>query len=412
MQVNLLAMGGGTTDTLSEAAHRALLQAQQIVGASRLLEQLPEGCTKNRMAATKPQQILEALQSVPCEQAAVVYSGDTGFYSGCRNLVPMLEAQDISYTIYPGISSVQLLAAALHRPWQDWLLVSAHGVQCDVVSAVMQGRPVFFLTGGSLGVPQLCAQLVKAGLRQLKVTVGEDLSYPEQRITTGTAQEIEGKPFSPLSVLLTEAIQPCPQRAPGWPDDWFVRGKVPMTKQFVRAAILATLAPKPGETIWDVGAGTGSVSVELAAAVQGGPVYAVECEETALSLIEQNRAKFRTWNLHPVAGRAPQVLADLPAPDAVFLGGSKGAIEPIIRQVLAKNPKARLCVSCIALETLQALLHFCQEQNLQPQVVQLAVSQAQPAGGLHLMMAQNPIYLVSVQCNDELYDCRAAIRRR
>lgn len=400
MQVNLLALGGGTTDTLSEESWRILLQAQQIVGASRLLEQLPEGCTTNRAAATKPEQILQALQAVPCEQAAVVYSGDTGFYSGCRNLVPILEAQGIAYTVYPGISSVQLLAAALHRPWQDWVLVSAHGVQCNAVAAVMKGRPVFFLTGGRLGVPQLCSQLVKAGLGHLTVTVGENLSYPDQRITMGTAQEMEKKQFSPLSVLLTEAIPPCPQRAPGWPDDWFVRGKVPMTKQFVRAAILSLLGPKPEETVWDVGAGTGSVSVELAAAVQGGSVYAVECEETALSLIEQNRTKFRVWNLHTVAGRAPQVLMDLPTPDAVFVGGSKGAMEPILRQALTKNPNVRLCISCIALETLQTVLNFCQTYHLKPQVTQLAVNQTQPIGTVHLMMAQNPIYLVAIHCDD------------
>lgn len=400
MQVNLLALGGGTTDTLSEESRRILLQAQQIVGASRLLEQLPEGCTTNRAAATKPEQILQALQAVPCEQAAVVYSGDTGFYSGCRNLVPMLEAQGIAYTVYPGISSVQLLAAALHRPWQDWVLVSAHGVQCNAVASVMKGRPVFFLTGGRLGVPQLCSQLVKAGLGHLTVTVGENLSYPDQRITMGTAQEMEEKQFSPLSVLLTEAIPQCPQRAPGWPDDWFVRGKVPMTKQFVRAAILSLLGPKPEETVWDVGAGTGSVSVELAAAVQGGSVYAVECEETALSLIEQNRTKFHVWNLHPVAGRAPQVLTDLPTPDAVFVGGSKGAMEPILQQALTKNPNVRLCISCIALETLQTVLNFCQTYHLKPQVTQLAVNQTQPIGTVHLMMAQNPIYLVAIHCDD------------
>lgn len=400
MQVNLLALGGGTTDTLSEESRRVLLQAQQIVGASRLLEQLPEGCTTNRAASTKPEQILQALQAVPCEQAAVVYSGDTGFYSGCRNLVPMLEAQGIAYTVYPGISSVQLLAAALHRPWQDWVLVSAHGVQCNAVAAVMKGRPVFFLTGGRLGVPQLCSQLVKAGLGHLTVTVGENLSYPDQRITMGTAQEMEEKQFSPLSVLLTEAIPQCPQRAPGWPDDWFVRGKVPMTKQFVRAAILSLLGPKPEETVWDVGAGTGSVSVELAAAVQRGSVYAVECEETALSLIEQNRTKFHVWNLHTVAGRAPQVLTDLPTPDAVFVGGSKGAMEPILQQALTKNPNVRLCISCIALETLQTVLNFCQTYHLKPQVTQLAVNQTQPIGTVHLMMAQNPIYLVAIHCDD------------
>lgn len=158
MQVNLLALGGGTDATLTRQARHALLQAQCIVGASRLLQQLPEGCTVHRASATKPQKILEALQESDCTQAAVVYSGDTGFYSGCRNLIPLLEKEKIPYKVYPGISSVQLFAAALHRPWQDWTLVSAHGVQCDAVAAVMQGSPAFFLTGGSLGVPQLCKQ--------------------------------------------------------------------------------------------------------------------------------------------------------------------------------------------------------------------------------------------------------------
>ena len=81
----------------------------------------------------------------------VLYSGDTGFYSGTRSLIPLLENEGISYTVLPGISSVQLLSAALGTPWQDWLLCSAHGVDCNPVGAVMQGKPVFFLTGGELG---------------------------------------------------------------------------------------------------------------------------------------------------------------------------------------------------------------------------------------------------------------------
>lgn len=400
MQVSLLALGGGTAATLTEQSKQLLLQAQCIVGASRLLQQLPDGCTQNCQAATKPQKILEALQAANCAQAAVVYSGDTGFYSGCRNLVPLLEENKIPYAVYPGLSSVQLLAAALHRPWQDWTLVSAHGVQCDAVSAVMQGNPAFFLTGGSLGVPQLCAQLTDAGLGELSVTVGENLSYPEQQIITGTAAEMAGRTFGPLCVLLAEAAPQMPQRAPGWPDAWFLRGNVPMTKRFVRAAVLAALGPKAGETVWDVGAGTGSVSVELAAAVRGGAVYAVECEEPAITLIQQNRRKFHAWNVRVAAGRASQVLEKLPAPDAVFVGGSKGEMEAILMAALAKNPAVRLCVSCIALETLETVLTVCRAHNLQPQVTQLAVSDAQPMGRMHLLMAQNPVFLITVHGND------------
>ena len=400
MQVNLLALGGGTDATLTRQARYALLQAQCIVGASRLLQQLPEGCTVHRASVTKPQKILEALQESDCTQAAVVYSGDTGFYSGCRNLIPLLEKDKIPYKVYPGISSVQLFAAALHRPWQDWTLVSAHGVQCDAVAAVMQGSPAFFLTGGSLGVPQLCKQLTEAGLGELPVTVGENLGYPDEQIVTGTAAEMAVRSFGPLCVLLAEAAPQPPKRAPGWPDDWFIRGEVPMTKQFVRAAAVAALGPKTGQTVWDVGAGTGSVSMELAAAVQGAPVYAVECENAALALLEENRKKLHAWNLRIVSGKAPMALKELPVPDAVFVGGSKGEMEAILSAALEKNAKVRICVSCIALETLQTVLHFCQTRGLQPRVVQLSVSDARSMGRLHLMMAQNPVFLVTVHCDD------------
>lgn len=400
MQVNLLALGGGTDATLTRQARHALLQAQCIVGASRLLQQLPEGCTVHQASATKPQKILEALQESDCTQAAVVYSGDTGFYSGCRNLIPLLEKEKIPYKVYPGISSVQLFAAALHRPWQDWTLVSAHGVQCDAVAAVMQGSPAFFLTGGSLGVPQLCKQLTEAGLGELPVTVGENLSYPDEQIVTGTAAEMAVRSFGPLCVLLAEAAPQPPKRAPGWPDDWFIRGEVPMTKRFVRAAAVAALGPKTGQTVWDVGAGTGSVSMELAAAVQGAPVYAVECENAALALLEENRKKLHAWNLRIVSGKAPLALKDLPVPDAVFVGGSKGEMEAILSAALEKNAEVRICVSCIALETLQTVLHFCQTRGLQPRVVQLSVSDARSMGRLHLMMAQNPVFLVTVHCDD------------
>lgn len=201
----------------------------------------------------------------------MLYSGDTGFYSGTRSLIPLLENEGVSYTVFPGISSVQLLSAALGRPWQDWQLCSAHGVGCNSVGAVMQGKPVFFLTGGELGPAELCQQLAEAGLQKLPVVVGENLSYPEQRIRRGTAGEFAKEKFDSLSVLLAEPAPGCYPPDTGLPDSLFTRGEVPMTKQEVRAAVLAKLNPGPSDILWDVGAGTGSVSIELALASSRGP---------------------------------------------------------------------------------------------------------------------------------------------
>lgn len=398
MSITLLGTGSGDAATLTRAAEQALRAAGCIIGARRLLAQLPEGCTENRIAATKPADICRALeenQNTPC---VVAYSGDSGFYSGCRSLLPLLGDQTV--TVLPGISSVQLLAAALGRPWQDWNLVSAHGVDCNAVAAVMQGKPAFFLTGGTLGPAALCAQLTEAGLGSLAVTVGENLGTPEQSITESTAEECAGKNFSSLSVLLAEPAPQGPRHTPGWPDAWFIRGQVPMTKQLVRAVVLANLAPALDATVWDVGAGTGSVSVELASVAGQGRVFAVECVPEACDLIEANRRKFGAWNLRVIRGRAPEALADLPTPDAVFIGGTRGGMEAIVDTVLARNPAARLCITAIALESVTAAMQALEKHGIEPCVTQLAVSTAKPTGRVHMLTAQNPIFVITGNCDD------------
>ena len=393
--ITLIGMGSGTPGSLTAQGLAALQGADRILGAKRLLATLPEGCTGNRQALYKPDEILACLAAHPDEEIALVYSGDTGFYSGASQLLPMLRAFGISCRVLPGLSSVQLLAAAVGRPWQDWTLVSAHGCACDPVSACMNHKTVFFLTGGAETPATLCAALTAAGLGDAHALVGENLGTPDEKIHFGTAQELAGQTFASLSVLLVEhAVHP-ERRTPGLPDEAFIRGEVPMTKQEVRAAALAKLAVMPTDTLWDVGAGTGSVSVELALAAPKGRVYAVECEPDACELIRKNRAKFHACNLILIEGRAPDVLADLPAPDAVFIGGTKGGMEAVLDEVLGKNPNARICISAIALETLGAAIAALTARGLTAEVTQIAVSRTKPAGRLHLLMANNPIFLIT-----------------
>ncbi len=277
--------------------------------------------------------------------------------------------------------------------------MSAHGTDCDVIRAVTSGMPVFFLTGGRLGPAEICGRLTEAGLGGLRVTVGENLSCPDESITSGTAEQFAVQSFSPLSVLLVEAAPRMERRCPGFPDSAFLRGEVPMTKQEVRAAVLAKLAVRPGDIFWDVGAGTGSVSVELALASEGGAVFAIECSSEACGLIRANREKFCAWNLHVVEGWAPQALEDLPVPDGVFIGGTKGGMAEIIDTVLRRNEKARICISAIALETVSAAAAALEQHGIAPQTVQIAVCRSKPAGRLHLLMANNPVFLITGNCD-------------
>ncbi len=395
MNVTLIGMGSGQPENLTLQGLAALRQADLILGARRLLAVLPAGCTENRAAAYRPDEVAELLQTSGAENAVLVYSGDTGFYSGASSMMEKLEALGVRARVLPGLSSIQLLAAALGRPWQGWNLVSAHGRTCDPVAECMQGRPTFFLTGGSEDPATLCAQLAAEGFGDVQGVVGQCLGTPEEKLFRGSVKELAAGRFNSLSVLLVEAAEVLPRRAPGLPDEAFERGDVPMTKQEVRAAVLAKLAVRPEDILWDVGAGTGSVSVELALAAPRGRVYAVECRPEGCALIKANREKFRTRNLVLVEGLAPAALSDLPAPDAVFIGGSKGSLAAIVDVALDKNPDARICVSAIALETLSAAVAALTARGRTVQVSQIAVSRAKAVGGLHLMMAQNPIYLIT-----------------
>ena len=393
--VTLIGMGSGSWEALSVQAQDAVRRAGLVFGAKRLLAGLPPECTARQFALYQPAEILETLAQAPGQDAAVLYSGDTGFYSGASGLLTPLRALGIPARVYPGISSIQLLAAALGRPWQDWKLVSAHGCACDPVAECMTERSVFFLTGVAETPATLCRKLADAGMGKAHALVGENLGTGEEAIRYGSAAELAEQRFAPLSVLLVENFDAPHFRTPGFPDESFIRGQVPMTKQEVRAAALAKLAVKPADILWDVGAGTGSVSVELALAAPKGHVYAVECDPDACALIRQNRAKFQTYNLTLIEGRAPDALADLPAPDAVFIGGTKGGMEGVLDAVLAKNPDARICISAIALETLSAAAAALTARGLAAEVVQLAVSRTKPAGRLHLLMANNPIFLIT-----------------
>lgn len=361
-------------------------QADYVIGARRLIAD----CPQPKAAATRAEDILALLLASDREHCAVLYSGDAGFYSGARALLPLLAERGIRAEVLPGLSSVQVLAARLGRPWQDWTLCSAHGTDCDPVAAVCQGKPAFFLTGGLDGPAKLCRELVRAGLGKLPVTVGENLGFEGETVSSMTAFQCAERTFAPLNVLLAEPAPRYPRRAPGIPDGEFLRAEgVPMTKQTVRAAILSKLAVRSEEVCWDIGAGTGSVGVELA--LQCRAVWAVERKPETLALARANREKFGAWNLRLAEGTAPAALEVFPKPDAVFVGGSGGELPEILEAIRRANPEARVCVSAVSLET----LHLAAEALEGAEITQISVSQTRAAGQLHLLLAQNPVFLIT-----------------
>ena len=182
----------------------------------------------------------------------------------------------------------------------------------------------------------------------------------------------------------------------GLEDEAFLRDKVPMTKSEVRSISLSKLQLTEDAVVYDVGAGTGSVSIEIALQAAEGEVYAIEKKEEAAALLEKNKRKFAADHLHIIRGLAPEALADLPAPTHVFIGGSSGNLKEILEAVLAKNPHVRIVINAIALETVAEALDCLKTLPVkETDVAAVSVAKAKELGRYHMMMGQNPVYVIS-----------------
>ena len=404
-KVTIIGAGPGNPDLLSRAALDAIDIADVVIGAHRALAGIDVPPDVVRCELVKTADIVAALtDAASWQRAVVVMTGDVGLFSGARRLVEALSGDArVDVRVIPGISSASYLAARLARPWQDWRFASAHGVACDIVAEAERAGELFLATSGGEDPSRLSGELVQAGFGDARVTVAERLSYPDERITCATASEIAGQTFDDLNVMLIEfaggaASSRWPYASSGIPDELFIRGDVPMTKQEVRAVALAKLRLTATDTVWDVGAGTGSVSIEAALVARAGSVWAVERNATGVRLIRENADAFGCGNVHAVPGVAPEALAKLPVPDAVFVGGSAGELPSIVEAALEKNSQVRLCVPCVTVETLTEACTLLSGSRFKGfEACQVSAARAEAVGSHHLMKAQNPVFLVSAR---------------
>ena len=179
-------------------------------------------------------------------------------------------------------------------------------------------------------------------------------------------------------------------------DEEFLRGKAPMTKEEVRTVSLSKLCLGEDSVCYDVGAGTGSVSIEMALRAWNGEVYAIEKKEDALGLLKENRQKFAVDNLKIISGTAPEAMMELPVPTHAFIGGSSGNMNEIVKLLLEKNPEVRIVINCITLETVTEAMNAIRDFNLTDvDIVQLGAARSKTVGRYHMMMGENPIYIIS-----------------
>ncbi|MBR1558999.1 MAG: precorrin-6A reductase [Clostridia bacterium] len=409
-EVAVVGIGMGSPDTLTFEADAALRDAECVIGARRMIEAVAR-YGKPGFAEIAPAKIAACMADHPeYRRFAVVMSGDSGFYSGTKKLLPLLDGDRVK--VVPGLSSMQVLCARVQTSWDDCHALSLHGREGSAAPALKKYGKVFALMDGADAVKRVCADLIAAGMGEARVSVGERLSYPDEKVARGTANELSDYACAPLSAILLEwPAEPMPLPV-GLPDEAFIRelggdgGRaVPMTKSEVRAVSVAKLRLTEDAVVYDVGAGTGSVSVELALNCPKGHVYAIECREDAADLIERNIQKFALRNLTVVRGTAPEALADLPAPTHAFIGGSSGNMAEIVDALTAKNPWVRVVVNAIALESVGELAAIARGFD-DGEIVALTLARSRRAGRYHLMTGLNPIYIATLQKGEEGHEDR------
>ena len=389
--IDVVSAGPGNEDLLTAQARRTLDEADAVFCADRTQTLVGNPAVCRHL--TPFSKALEDMETLRAEglQVAVLLSGDAGLYS----MLPLLSERfgREALRVHPGVSSLQAFCARLGIPWQQARILSAHGKQLTpsaLCHTVRSGRMTLLLLDAEHNPRWIRQSLKDGGLENADITVGERISYPDECIGPW-----EDREYDPLSVALIE------NRTAGWtprafalPDDAFIRGKTPMTRREIRAQVAAELNLIPDAVIWDIGAGTGSVTVECALQCPFGRVYAVERDPDALKLIEENIRQFHLQNVDVVAGSAPKALENLPAPTHVFLGGTGGYAAEILALLEKLDTPVRLCGTAVTLESIRVFFDLLQKKK-NFSAVQIAVSRAELMGGYHMLRAQNPVFVFS-----------------
>ena len=411
-KIILSGIGMGNTDGITREAYHAFEEAEVIFGAERMLENLPGKGIK--VPYYRADDIISYLIEHPqYTKVAAAFSGDSGFYSGAQSMKKALEEANekgilkSETTILPGISSVSALAARLGVSWNDAVLASIHGRRTNVVNLVRKNTKVFLLLSGKNDFEMLVNKFREAGINHVKISAGYRLSYPDEKLFTFYLDEFETKLFDLPEGVYTCLIEneDCEEQilTPGIDDEIFSRTKVPMTKNEVRVLSISRLELTKNAVVYDVGSGTGSVSIECARLSPDIFVFAIEQKEEAANLTKENAVRLGLSDQIVVINKkAPEGFEELPRPTHVFIGGSSGALSDILsaiqkKLIVKENTKGvRVVINAVSLETIAQITKLIQTYPVKHvQLTQIQASRAHKLGSYNLMQAQNPVLIAS-----------------
>ena len=412
MEICLAGIGMGSRDCQTREVRQAIENADILLGAERMIAGYSARIEKKPYyMATQILPYLEKLQEGgilaqrETLRVTVLFSGDTGFYSGCRKLYLALQEAitagqlNAKVRILPGLSSVVSLAARVGESYEDAAILSMHGKKLNRFSATVESHEkTFLLTSGSEDIREIGRMLTETGLAECEVIAGYQLSYPEEKIRRLTPEQCEQVMEEGLYTCLIRNPHPQPGRlTQGRADSCFPRDvKTPMTKEEVREVSICKLHLTENAVVYDIGSGTGSVAVEIAGLSGQLQVYAIERKPEAVELLRKNREHFHMDNIQIIEALAPEGLEELPTPTHAFIGGSGGRLMDILQVLYRKNPRMRIVINAISMETIAELREVLETFPVEEEeILQMQVNRVKKLGTYHLPQAENPVWICS-----------------
>ena len=393
-------IGPGSPGYVMPEVIKAMKESDLVIAARRILPMLEKICPEGvYVPMGKISETLTVIDANLNKQRNIVLvvSGDPLMYSLYRTIQQDPRSEDWEMDILPGIGSLQMLGAAIGQTMEDACILSVHGRNLApgrIAREVAEHEKVFLLCSKDQGPAWLAEIMIDYGLAHVTMYAGSDLSYDTEQIVSGAPEKIMQMEFP--SLVVAAIINPRPRqlvRPKFLRDEDFERGRTPMTKEEIRVLILHKLALQGDEVVWDIGAGTGSVSIECARQLPYGSVYSVERDEAAVSLISKNKEKFETDQLYVCEGTAADWLEKLPRPDKVFIGGSGGQLSDIIKTIASFHHNVRVVMSAVSIETIAQAGEILGTYDPDYEVIQATVGRGRKIGGYHIMDTNNPVMI-------------------
>lgn len=380
----------------------ALLRRCPAIAVSRRHRPLVAGLDSRLIAITPVAAMLTAVEeALTTGDVAILASGDPLFYGIGRTLISRFGAERVM--VHPALSAVQLACARFRLPWDDLALISLHGRPGhDIPGRVLRQGRVLLFTDQANSPDRVAAALLTAlsacddheRIKGIRIRVAENLGLADERLTSGSLAEIAGRSFVPLNLMVVEQPSQTETTRFGLTEDGIHHARGLITKDEVRAATLHRLQLPTTGVFWDIGGGSGSVSLEAARLNPELSVYTIEKNPEAQAHIRANIKRYGTYNLHLISGEAPEALAELPGPDRIFIGGSGQRLEAIIEVAVARlDGGGRIVINAVLATTEATALQCLQRLQLKVASSTLAVTRRQyPSGELRVF---NPITLIT-----------------